>query len=187
MLEQLKKEALKNHVPIICDEGLSFLKQVIEKHEVKDVLEIGTAIGYSAIAMASFGCKVDTLERHELMIEEAKKNIEYFHMENQIQLIPEDAITYKGPLRSYDLIFLDAAKSQYKRFFEKYTLHLKPGGVVICDNLSFHHLDPTKVNRHTRQLLRKLKEFKAYLKEHPDFETTFHDEGDGMSISWRRI
>jgi predicted O-methyltransferase YrrM len=183
MLDHLKKEALKNHVPIICDEGLLFIKQTIERYAIKDVLEIGTAVGYSAIAMASFGCKVDTMERHELMIDEAMKNIERFNMEAKIKLIADDAITYKGQLGTYDLIFLDAAKSQYQRFFEKYTPHLNAGGIVICDNLSFHGLNPEHVNRHTRQLLRKLKEFKAFLTSHPDFETTFYDVGDGMSIS----
>lgn len=185
MLEKLKTHAIASHVPIISDEGLLFLKMSIEKYQIKDVLEIGTAIGYSAIAMASFGCKVDTFERDEHMIEQAKKHFELFDLENQITLYPEDALKFQGELRSYDLIFIDAAKAQYQNFFEKYMPYLRDNGVIICDNLSFHHLNPENVNRHTKQLLRKIDRFKTYLKNHTQFQTTFHDDGDGMSISWR--
>jgi predicted O-methyltransferase YrrM len=91
-----------------------------------------------------------------------------------------------GSLEMYDMIFIDAAKAQYERFFDKYIPFLKPNGIVICDNLRFHDLDPLKVNRHTKQLLRKIGEFKEFLLNHPAFDTTFYDQGDGMSISQRK-
>lgn len=186
MLEELKAYAIEHHVPIINDEGLLFLKESIEAFKVKSVLEIGTAIGYSALAMASFGCKVDTFERDDEMIEQAKIHLDLMDEEKKIRLIPFDALTYHGTLGNYDLIFIDAAKAQYERFFDKYVPFLNPNGVVICDNLRFHDLNPEKVNRHTRQLLRKIKEFKDFLVNHPDFQTTFYEIGDGMSVSQRK-
>ena len=186
MLEKLKEYAVEHHIPIVSDEGLMLIKISIAAYEVKNVLEIGTAIGYSALAMASFGCKVDTFERDEAMINQAKIHFDIFDKKNQIRLFPFDALTYTGSLDMYDMIFIDAAKAQYERFFDKYTPFLKPNGIVVCDNLRFHDLDPNKVNRHTKQLLRKIGEFKEFLSNHPDFHTTFYDQGDGMSISQRK-
>ena len=186
MLETLKVYAVEHHVPIINDEGLKFLKDSIEAFKVKNVLEIGTAIGYSALAMASFGCKVDTFERDEDMIDQAKIHLDLMDHEKNVRLIPFDALTYNGKLRTYDLIFIDAAKAQYERFFDRYVPFLNPGGIVICDNLRFHDLNPEHVNRHTRQLLRKISEFKTFLLNHQAFETSFYEIGDGMSISQRK-
>lgn len=187
MLSRIKEYALKNNVPIITDAGLLFLKAAIIDYQIKDVLEIGTAVGYSALAMASYGCIVDTFERDEEMIHQAQIHFDLFDDQKVIRLIPFDALTYDQELRTYDLIFIDAAKAQYKNFFEKYTKYLKEDGIVICDNLKFHDLKPENVNRHTRQLLRKIDTFKNYLTMHSDFNTTFFDVGDGMSISQRKI
>jgi predicted O-methyltransferase YrrM len=184
-LSFLKAYALEKRIPIITDEALALIEDVIKKHHVKDVLEIGTAIGYSALAIASFGCHVDTFERDEFMIEEANKHFDRYDEHHQITLFPFDALTYALPLKSYDLIFIDAAKSQYQTFFKKFTPYLKVGGLVICDNLNFHHLDPAKVNRHTQALLRKLEVFKRFLADQPDFQTDFFDLGDGTSLSVR--
>ena len=186
MLEGILAYAKDHQVPIICEDGLLFLNQAIKDYHVKDVLEIGTAIGYSALAMASFGCYVDTFERNKEMALLAKANIEAYDVNHQVRLIESDALLYQGDLRTYDLIFIDAAKAQYQRFFEKYIPYLKPGGIVVCDNLKFHDLKPENVNRHTRQLLRKISEFKAFLLNHPDFETSFYEEGDGMTITKRK-
>ncbi|HAX02933.1 MAG: hypothetical protein A2Y45_05830 [Tenericutes bacterium GWC2_34_14] len=182
-LASLRAYAISKKVPIITDEVYLFLKAFVLEHNIKDVLEIGTAIGYSALAMASFGCNVKTLERDEFMIDEARRHFDLFDNEKRIELIPFDALTYEGDLGMFDLIFIDAAKSQYQTFFNKYERYLKKGGYIICDNLHFHHLTPDKVNRHTQALLRKIKVFKTFLKEHPHYETTFYDDGDGLSVS----
>lgn len=184
-LSFLKAYALEKRIPIITDEALALIEDVIKKHHVKDVLEIGTAIGYSALAIASFGCHVDTFERDEFMIEEAKRHFDRYDEDHQITLYPFDALTYELPEKTYDLIFIDAAKSQYQTFFNKFTPYLKLGGLVICDNLNFHHLDPAKVNRHTQGLLRKLDVFKRFLADHPHFKTEFYELGDGTSLSVR--
>ncbi len=187
MLNELKTYAIENNVPIICDEGLEFLLNTIKENNVTSVLEVGTAIGYSALAMASTGVIVDTFERNEKMISKAKEHFLSLDKEQKIRLIESDALLYKGSLKSsYDLIFIDAAKAQYKKFFELYEPRLSNGGVIVCDNLAFHNLDKTKVNRNTRQLLNKLEQFIDFLKTNEEFETEFFDVGDGMSIS-RRI
>lgn len=186
MIEALKTFAKDHHIPIISDDGLLFILELIKKHQIKDVLEIGTAIGYSAIAMALFGVRVDTIERHIEMQNLAKKHINEAHLNDQINLICADAIDYQLPQKDYDMIFIDAAKAQYKRFFEKYSQYLKPHGMIVCDNLDFHHLNPNEVNRNTRQLIHKIEAFKLYLKAHPDFDTTFYEIGDGISLSVRR-
>lgn len=184
-LSFLKAYALEKRIPIITDEALALIQETIIKHQVKNVLEIGTAIGYSALAIASFGCHVDTFERDEFMIEEAKRHFDRYDENHQITLYPFDALTYELPEKTYDLIFIDAAKSQYQTFFNKFTPYLKLGGLVICDNLNFHHLDPIKVNRHTQGLLRKLHAFRHFLAEHPHFNTVFYELGDGTSLSVR--
>lgn len=186
-LASLKAYALSKKVPIITDEVFEFLKDLIQKHRIENVLEIGTAIGYSALAMASFGCKVKTFERDEFMIDEAKRHFDLFEEGKCVTLFPFDALTYSEDLGQFDLIFIDAAKSQYETFFKKYGPNLKMGGFIVCDNLHFHHLDPSKVNRHTQALLRKLVKFKQFLIDNKDFKTTFYDLGDGISISQRMI
>ena len=187
MLEEMKKYAQLNRVPIICDEGLDFLREQIEKYSIKNVLEIGCAIGYSALYMASLGCEIHTFERNQQMIEQAKKNFEIYDRSHRIKLIEADALQFDQPLnQTFDLIFIDAAKAQYQKFFEKFEHNLSDDGVIICDNLAFHHLDKQKVNRNTRQLINKLEKFITYLKNHPHYKTTFYDVGDGMSITRRK-
>jgi predicted O-methyltransferase YrrM len=187
MLEVLKSYALKNKVPIISDQGLALIKELIETNKIKHVLEIGTAIGYSSLAMASFGVLVDTFERNPEMLLEAKKNFQLYDINHQIKLYPFDALEYDLELKEYDLIFIDAAKAQYQKFFEKYQPYLKEDGIIVCDNLNFHNLQLELVNRNTRQLLKKLESFKMFLINHKDFETKFIDVGDGMSLTKRRI
>ena len=186
MLEDLKEYAISHHIPIITDEGLAFMKDVIEKHKVTHVLEIGTAIGYSALALSHFGCYVDTIERDLVMIELAKENIKRYNHDHKVNLIEANALTYDGALSTYDLIFIDGAKAQYQKFFETYEKFLNPKGIILCDNLNFHHLDAKKVNRNTRQLLNKLKQFKEFLTHHPHYDTEFYDIGDGISVSKRK-
>lgn len=181
MLKHLKQYAKVHQIPIICDDGLLFLKDVIKDYDIKNVLEIGTAIGYSAIFMAEQGCHVTSFERNDEMMNQARDNIRPY--ENQIRVIHMDALLFDKELDLYDMIFIDAAKAQYQKFFNKFTPYLKKGGIVVCDNLDFHHLDPNKVNRNTRQLMRKISEFKIYLKTLEDYETKFFDIGDGMSIT----
>ena len=141
--EELREYAKVNNVPIIQDEGLSMLEMVIRLHKPKNILEIGTAIGYSAIRMAKVcGSNVYTIERNETMENEAIKNVEKANLSNQIHLIYKDALEAYDLVSNveFDMIFIDAAKAQYMKFFNLYTPLLKKGGVVVCDNMAFHGL-----------------------------------------------
>lgn len=184
-IQKIKDHAIANQIPIIQDEVAKVLKILIETYDVKKVLEIGTATSYSAHVMASCGSEVWTIERNELrysIAEEFLKNSEYHH---KIHLIFDDALTHILKENHFDLIFIDAAKSQYIPFFEKYQHYLNPKGLMIVDNIFFHHLDPLKVKRPTRQLLKKIEKFKLFLSEHPNFKSQILSYGDGLSISYQ--
>lgn len=181
----LKKEAILKDIPIITDETLEFIVELIKTNNVKTILEIGSAIGYSSIMFSSYVDTITTIERNEDLAKEAISNIKKHNLENKIEVIFADALT-ATITDKYDMIFIDGAKAQYKKFFEKYQDNLNENGIIICDNLNFHNLDITKVSRSTRQLIKKLNDFKNYLKDHQDFDTSFYDNGDGLSVS-RRI
>lgn len=184
-IQRIKAHALANQIPIIQDEVAKVLKILIESYHLKKVLEIGTATSYSAHVMASSGSEVWTIERDPLrysIAEDFVKNSDYQH---NIHLIFDDALTHKLEENHFDLIFIDAAKSQYIPFFDKYQHYLNPRGLMIVDNIFFHHLDPLKVKRPTRQLLKKIEKFKLFLSQHPNFESQILSYGDGLSISYK--
>lgn len=183
MTSKIKDFALKNDVPIINDEGLAFIIDKIKQYNIKTILEIGTAIGYSAISFTMNGASVTSVERNDLMYELAVKHVNELALNDKITLIHDDALTTELVEGKFDLIFIDAAKAQYEKFFNKYEKHLNDGGIIICDNLNFHNLDITKVSRNTRQLLGKIERFKEFLKNNNDYSTTFYNDGDGMSVS----
>ena len=140
-LKALEKYAEENNVPIIQKEGLNFILNYIKENKVKKILEIGTAIGYSAISMALIdkNIKITTIERNKEMFSLAKKNVKDFNLEKRINIIYADALEAEIKDK-YDLIFIDAAKAQYIKFFEKYKSNLKENGAIITDNLNFHGL-----------------------------------------------
>lgn len=189
-LEKLEKFAKKNNIPIMQKDGIEFLTNYIKENNIKNILEIGTAIGYSSIKMAlvSDDVKVTTIERDVDRYDLALKNINDFNLSDRINVILDDALNVN--LNSeYDLIFIDAAKSQYIKFFNKFDKNLKKGGVIVSDNLSFHGLveDETKTNnRNTRQLVRKIKKYIEFLKSNPNYDTTMYNLGDGVSISIKK-
>lgn len=184
---ELKKYAKENHVPIILDEGLDFLLETIKKYNVKDVLEIGTAIGYSAINMALIGATVTSIERDPKMYEQAIINVKDFNLADKIEIIFNDALTPNLVNKEYDLLFIDAAKGQYEKFFNLYTPYLKKGGIVVCDNMNFHELtkveDLSTLSRGVRGLVKKLNNFKTFLINNHKYKTTFYEIGDGITLS----
>lgn len=186
----LEEYAKKYNIPIMQKDGIEFLLRYIKEHNIKNVLEIGTAIGYSAIRMAlvDSSIKVTTIERDQDRYEIALKNIDNFNLCSQINVIFGDAFDIELTDK-YDLIFIDAAKSQYIKFFEKFKENLSENGMIVSDNLNFHGLtktDESELSRNVRGLVRKLNSYTEFLKNNDEFETTFYNLGDGVSVSKRR-
>jgi predicted O-methyltransferase YrrM len=185
-LSKLKEYAKENNVPIIQDEALDVILAIIKLNDIRNILEIGTAIGYSAINMASVNknIKVTTLERDPKMVCIAKENIKKYGLDKQIEVIEIDALEYHTN-KEYDLIFIDGAKAQYIKFFEKYKNNLKKNGFIISDNLFFHnYIFKEKIeSKNIRQLVSKIKVYNEYLKESNEFITHFLSVGDGIAIS----
>lgn len=186
-IDEIKEYAKTNHVPIMQDSGIEYIIEYIKKNNIKNILEIGTAIGYSSIRFASINkdINVTTIERDDNMYQEAVKNVKNNNLEDRINIIHKDALdtNIEG---KFDLIFIDAAKSQYIKFFEKYKYNLDKNGVIITDNLSFHGLvedDSKTKNRNTLQLVKKIRKYIEFLKNNEEFTTEFLNYGDGISIS----
>lgn len=189
-LTSLEKYAKEKKVPIIQKEGLNFLLKIIKENNIKTILEIGTAIGYSAINMAKIdsNISVTTIERNNEMYMQAKQNIKDFKLEDRINLIYGDAL-FTEIEGEYDLIFIDAAKAQYIKFFEKYKKNLNKKGIIITDNLNFHGLakNPEEIkSKNLKALVKKINLYKEFLKENKDYSTTFYEIGDGIAISKRK-
>ena len=184
---EIKEYAKENNVPIMQDGGMDFICNYIKENNIKSILEIGSAIGYSAIRFASINndINVTTIERDIDRYNEAVKNIKNESLDNRITIYNADALEFSTDDK-FDLIFIDAAKSQYIKFFEKYKINLNTNGVIVSDNLSFHgfveHPELTN-NRNTRQLVGKIRRYINFLKDNKEFTTTFYDVGDGVSVS----
>lgn len=190
-IESIKNYALENNVPIMQDDGINYLINYIKKNKIKKILEIGTAIGYSAIMMCLVDndIEVTTIERDEKRYLEAIKNVKKFKLEDRINLVYNDALEVKIN-EIYDLIFIDAAKAQNTKFFEKFERNLRDGGSIITDNMYFHGLvfkDEEDIgSRNLRQLVRKVKNYTLFLEKNDKYDTEFLNIGDGLAISIKK-
>ena len=188
---EMEQYAAEYNVPIIEKESIAFIMKFIKSNNVKEILEIGSAIGYSSILMATVSddIKITTIERDETRYMECLKNVKKCGMQNKIDVVCQDALDVNLSGVAYDLIFIDAAKGQYTKFFEKYKYFLKPGGVIISDNLKFHGHVGNRGNiasRNLKQLVGKIENYIDFLKNNEEFETKFYDVGDGLSVSIRK-
>ena len=186
-LRIIEEYAKDNNIPIMEPDGIDFLTNYIKENKIKKILEIGSAIGYSAIKMALVDddITITTIERDEKRYLEAIKNIKEFNLEKRINIILDDAFNVNLEDK-FDLIFIDAAKSQYIKFFEKFKENLSSNGVIISDNLDFHGLvngDYDSYSRNVKGIVRKLKNYINFLKENEEFETKFIKIGDGIAIT----
>ena len=190
LINELKEYAIINKVPIMQDEGINYLCNFIRNNNINSILEIGSAIGYSAImmALANTNLKVTTIERDEERYKEAIKNIKKFNLEDRITIIYKDALEVKIE-SCYDLVFIDAAKGQNKKFFLKFSNNLNKTGYIITDNINFHGFvdNPEMIrSKNLRQLVRKIKGYIEFLKENKEYVTEFLDIGDGLAISYKK-
>ena len=191
LILEMEEYAKDHNVPIIEKESIAFIIKFIKANNIKEILEIGSAIGYSAILMASVNddIKLTTIERDEVRYMECLKNVKKCNMQDRINVVYQDALEVNLSGVAYDLIFIDAAKGQYTKFFEKYKYFLKPGGVIISDNLKFHGHVGNRNNiasRNLKQLVGKIENYIDFLKNNEEFETKFYDVGDGLSVSIRK-
>lgn len=187
-LQNIKEYAKKNSVPIMFDETSDFICRYIAENKVHNILEIGSAIGYSAIRFASVkpDIKVTTIEIDIDRAIKAIENIKKENLEGRIKLINMDALAVDLEDEKFDLIFIDAAKAQYTKFFEKFKSNLCEDGAIISDNLSFHGMVEDHSLTHnysTIKLVRKIKRYVDFLRFNTEFTTTFFECGDGISVS----
>ena len=188
-ISDIKSYAQKNDVPIMKDETQEFICNYIRDHNFTRILEIGSAIGYSSIqfALVSENVKVTTIEIDIDRYIRAVQNIKDFNLQNRITIYNQDAL-WMEMTGEFDLIFIDAAKAQYIKFFEKYKNNLSPNGVIISDNLSFHGMveDISLTHNYsTKKLVKKIRKYVDFLKTNTEFKTEFFPTGDGISVSRR--
>lgn len=193
LLEMIEKEARRDDVPIIRREMQSFLRVLLMLKKPANVLEVGTAVGFSALLMSESvpaGCRITTIENYEKRIPVARENFRRAGKEEQITLIEGDAAdvlkTLDGP---YDFIFMDAAKGQYIHFLPEILRLLQPGGCLVSDNV-MQDGDVIEsrfaVERRNRTIHARMREYLYELKHHPELETTIIPLGDGVAVSVNR-
>lgn len=189
VVKDLLKQANDLKTPIISEEGLNMLIQLVKLTKAKKVLEIGTAIGYSAIRLAlATSAYITTIEKDISNYQIAVENIVKNDLSERIMIINKDALDVELS-QKFDLLFIDAAKSQYLKFLNHFKDNLTSGAIVVCDNLLFHGMvenpELAKAKR-TKDLVKKIAKFNLDLVNHPDFETYIYEIGDGLSISIKK-
>ena len=191
MLDKIKEKALNEHIPIIMDDTLDVIGKYLEKEKPKRILEIGTAVGYSAICFSKYLDKdgiIDTIERDEERIKEAKINIKEMNLENVINIYEGDAIEILPTLdEKYDVVFIDAAKGKYPFFLKEALRMINKNGIIFADNILYKGYVMSDYNKHKqRTAVRNLREYIKEITENPNFETEILEVGDGLAVSKKR-
>ena len=190
-LDEIKNKALENHIPIIMDDTLEVIEKVMIKNKPKKILEIGTAVGYSALCFSKFlenGGKIDTIERDEERIKEAKENIKIVEDGKQINILEGDAVEILPTLSDkYDMIFIDAAKGKYPFFLEQALRLLNENGIIFADNILYKGYVMSDYNKHKqRTAVTHLREYIKLTTENPKLETEILEVGDGLAITKKK-
>ena len=184
----IKKKALEDKVPIIMDDTLEVIAKILDEIKPKKILEIGTAVGYSAICFSEYlqeNGKIDTIERDTERVKEARENIKKAEVEEKINIYEGDAVEILPTLNEkYDVVFIDAAKGKYPFFLNQALRMIKPGGVIFADNILYKGYVMSDYNKHKqRTAVRNLREYIAEITNNEKLETEILEVGDGLAIS----
>lgn len=187
-LEKIKEKALEEHIPIIMDDTLEVISKYLKEINPKRILEIGTAVGYSAMCFSEYlseDGRIDTIERDEERIAEAKINIKNVGVEDKIKIYEGDAVEILPTLNEkYDVAFIDAAKGKYPFFLKESLRMLKENGIIFADNILYKGYVMSDYNKHKqRTAVRNLREYIKEVSENPNLETEILEVGDGLAIS----
>lgn len=187
-LEKIKQKALEEHIPIIMDDTLEVIEKYLEKEPPKKILEIGAAVGYSAMCFSEFlaeGGSIDTIEREEERIAEAKENFKKVEVQDIITLYEGDAVEILPTLTGkYDMVFIDAAKGKYPFFLNQALRMLNQKGIIFADNILYKGYVMSDYNKHKqRTAVRNLREYIKEVTENTNLETEILEVGDGLAIS----
>lgn len=187
-LQKIKEKALENHIPIIMDDTLEYIYELYNNKPISSILEIGTAVGYSAICFTKIlkdDGFVDTIERDEERILEAKENIKKAEVEEKINIFEGDAVEILPSInKKYDMIFIDAAKGKYPFFLKQALRMLNDNGIILADNILYKGYVMSDYNKHKqRTAVRNLREYIKEVTENPNLETEILEIGDGLAVS----
>lgn len=184
----IKEKALENHIPIIMDDTLEKIKEILSQENPKRILEIGTAVGYSAACFAKYSsneCIIDTIEIDEERAKEAIENVKKIGIENRINIMIGNAVEILPTLNNeYDIVFIDAAKSKYSIFLEEGIRLIKNGGLILADNILYKGYVMSDYNKHKqRTAVRHLREYIKEVTENSKLETQILEIGDGLGVT----
>lgn len=190
-LKKIKEKALEEYIPIIMDDTLEVVSKILTEVKPKRILEIGTAVGYSAMCFSEYldeNGKIDTIERDKERIKEAKVNIKKVGVEDKINIYEGDAVEILPTLNEkYDIIFIDAAKGKYPFFLKEALRMLSNKGVILADNILYKGYVMSDYNKHKqRTAVRNLREYIQEVNNNPSLETQILEVGDGLAISKKR-
>ena len=193
LLDAIEAEAVRDYVPIIRKEMQSFLKMMLQFQQPRRILEVGTAVGFSAILMAEYNpkpCEITTIENYEKRIPIARENFKRAGKQDMIELLEGDATQVLKTLQEpFDFIFMDAAKGQYLNFLPDILRLLSPGGILISDNvLQDGDIVESRfaVTRRNRTIHKRMREYLYELTHHEELVTTVLPVGDGITVSVKK-
>ena len=190
-INDIKAKALEENIPIIMDDTLEVIVKYLKEIKPKRILEIGTAVGYSAICFSKYLAEdgfIDTIERDEERFKEAKINVKEMNLEDKIHIYEGDAVEILPTLNEkYEVVFIDAAKGKYPFFLNEAIRMLATKGIIFADNILYKGYVMSDYNKHKqRTAVRNLREYIKETTENPEFITEILEVGDGLAISKKK-